>query len=56
MPAHFVTVDRDTPMLLPPDLRDWVPSNHLVHFLIEAVEQLDGRTARINEQGSGSDQ
>ena len=56
MPAHFVTVDRDTPMLLPPDLRDWVPSNHLVHFLIEAVEQLDVRTARINEQGSGSDQ
>jgi transposase len=56
MPAHFVTVDRDTPMLLPPDLRDWVPRNHLVHFLIEAVEQLDVRTARINERGSGSDQ
>jgi len=56
MPAHFVTVDRDTPLLLPPDLRDWVPGNHLVHFLLEAVEQLDVRTARINEQGSGSDQ
>jgi transposase len=56
MPAHFVTVDRDTPMLLPPDLREWVPSNHLVHFLIEAVEQLDLRSAHINERGSGSDQ
>ena len=23
MPARFVSVDRDTPMLLPPDLREW---------------------------------
>ena len=43
-------------MLLPPDLREWVPGNHLVHFLIEAVEQLDLRCAHINERGSGSDQ
>ncbi|HRX57107.1 MAG: hypothetical protein R3F31_05095 [Verrucomicrobiales bacterium] len=32
MPARFVSVDRDTPMLLPPDLRDWVPEDDLVHF------------------------
>jgi hypothetical protein len=38
MPARYVTADRDTPMLPSPDLRDWVPSNHLVHFLLEAVE------------------
>ena len=37
MPARFVSVDRDTPMLLPPDLRDWVPEDDLVHFVIEAV-------------------
>jgi hypothetical protein len=29
--ANFVNIDSDTPMLLPPDMRDWVPSNHLVH-------------------------
>jgi hypothetical protein len=29
--AKIVNIDRDTPMLLPPDMRDWVPSNHLVH-------------------------
>jgi transposase len=51
-----VTVDRDTPLLLPPDLREWVPGNHLVHFMIDAVEQLDLRCAHINERGSGSDQ
>ncbi len=34
MPARYVTVDRETPMLLPPDLRDWVPADHLLHFVI----------------------
>ncbi len=56
MAARFVTVDRDTPMLLPPSLHDWVPEDHLVHFIIEAVEQLDLRNARVNERGSGSEQ
>lgn len=26
-------------MLLPPDMRDWIPDNHMVHFLIDAVER-----------------
>jgi hypothetical protein len=38
MAARFVSVDRETPMLLPPDLRDWVPEDDLVHFVIEAVD------------------
>ncbi len=40
MAEIFVMVDRDTPMLLPPDLRDWVADDDLVHFIIEAVERL----------------
>ena len=40
MPARLVSIDRDTPMLLPPDLRDWVPEDHLVHFIIDAVALL----------------
>ena len=56
MAARFVTVDRDTPMLLPPSLQDWVPEDHLVHFIIDAVEPLDLRHARVNERGSGSKQ
>ena len=43
-------------MLLPPSLHDWVPPDHLVHFVIDAVEQLDLRAARVNERGSGSEQ
>ena len=39
MATRFVSVDRDTPLLLPPDLRDWVPADHLVHFILDAVEK-----------------
>lgn len=56
MPAKFVNVDRDTALLLPPDMREWVPEDHLVHFMVDAVEQLDLRSARVNERGTGSDQ
>jgi transposase len=56
MPARFVTIDHDTPMLLPPDLRDWVPEDHLVHFVMDAVGLLDLSTAHINHGGTGSEQ
>ena len=42
-------------MLLPPDLREWGPADHLVHFVIDAIGELDVRRARVNEQGSGSE-
>lgn len=45
MPARYVTVDIETPMLLPPDLRDWVPADHLVHLVIDAIGELDVRAA-----------
>jgi hypothetical protein len=38
---NFLTCDRDQPLLLPPDLRDWLPEDHLAWFVIEAVEELD---------------
>jgi transposase len=56
MPARFVNIDHDTPLLLPPDLRDWVPEDHLVHFIMEAVGLLDLSTAHVNHRGTGSDQ
>jgi transposase len=54
--ARFVNIDRDTPMLLPPDLRDWIPSNHLVHFIIDAIESIDTTSAQINHRGTGHEQ
>jgi len=56
MATRYVNIDRETALLLAPDLRDWVPADHLVHFVIDAVEQLDVRTARVNDRGTGSEQ
>jgi transposase len=56
MSARFVSIDRDTPLLLPPNLRDWVPGDHLVHFILDAVEALDLRQVRVNTRGTGSEQ
>ena len=56
MAARFVTIDYDTPLLLPPNLREWVPAGHLAHFILDAVEGLDLRQVRVNERGTGSEQ
>lgn len=56
MPARLVNIDRDTPLLLPPDLRQWVPDDHLAHYLLDAVESLPLTTLRVNERGTGDEQ
>jgi hypothetical protein len=56
MAARFVSIDHNTPMLLPPDMRDWVPEDHLIHFITEALGFLDLSTARVNQRGPGSEQ
>jgi transposase len=56
MATRFVLIDRDTPLLLPPDLRDWVAEDHLVHFIADAVAALDLSQVKVNERGTGSEQ
>ena len=56
MATRFVNIDRDTPLLLPPDLRDWVPADPLAHFVVDAVEALDLRQIKVNERGTGDAQ
>lgn len=56
MSERFVNVDRDTPMLLPADLREWVPADDMVHFVLEAVEAMPLSTLKVNRRGSGSAQ
>jgi hypothetical protein len=41
MAQNFLTCDRDQPLLLPPDLHDWLEEDHLAWFVIEAIEELD---------------
>ena len=56
MAARFVNIDRDTPMLLPCDLRDWVPADHIVHFILDAVAQVPMEAFHVNWKGSGDAQ
>lgn len=56
MGANFVNVDRKTRLLLPVDLREWVPEDDLVHFVIESAEAVSFRSFRVNERGCGSAQ
>jgi transposase len=56
MSERLVNVDRDTPMLLPADLREWVPEDDLVHFVISAVETMKLPALTVNQRGSGSQQ
>lgn len=41
MAKSYRLVDRDQQFLLPPDMRQWLPGDHLVWFLIAAVERMD---------------
>src|ERR1700731_2714353 len=54
MPERYVDVDRQTPMLLPVDLGDWVARDDLGRLIVEAVEECDLRRAVTNDRGSGS--
>ncbi len=41
MAQNFIACDRAQTMLLPPDLTDWVPEDHVVWSILGAVEQMD---------------
>ena len=56
MATRLVNIDRDTPLLLPPDLRAWVPADDMVHFVIEAVGSMSLPSLKVNRRGTGSEQ
>ena len=56
MSARFKNFDRNTPLLLPPSLNDWIPEDHIVHFIIDAVEMVAIDQFKTNATGSGSEQ
>ena len=41
MARSYRPVVRDQPFLLPPDMREWLPADHLVWFVLEIVDRLD---------------
>ena len=41
MPQNFIEGRREQGFLLPPDVQEWLPADHLVWFVIEAVAGMD---------------
>src|SRR5918995_606814 len=41
MAQRFVACDREQSFLMPPDVREWLPANHLAWFVIDAVGEMD---------------
>ena len=41
MAFNFVACDRDQELLLPPSLREWLAEDHLVWFVLDAVDAID---------------
>ena len=41
MGQNFISCDRDQSFLMPPDVRDWLPDDHLTWFVIDAVAVMD---------------
>lgn len=56
MGPRFKPVDREQGLLLPYDLKDWIPSNDIVHFTIEAAELVPLDRFKVNESGTGDEQ
>ena len=55
MSARLVKFDRQTPLFLPCDLREWLPADHLGHFILAAVEQIPTGHFHANHRGTGSE-
>jgi hypothetical protein len=41
MAYNFLPCPHDQVFLLPPDLREWLPADHLAWFILDVVDQLD---------------
>src|SRR3954466_14490596 len=41
MAQNFIACDREQAFLMPPDVRDWLPENHLAWFVIDVVGVID---------------
>ena len=53
MAEEFRPLNRETPMLLPPSIQEWLPEQHLARFVVDLVEQLDLGEITSRYGGSG---
>jgi hypothetical protein len=55
MPQNFIAGSCEQGYLLPPDVREWLPADHLAWFVIDAVAEmgLSGFYAAYRADGHG---
>src|SRR3977135_3331587 len=53
MPQNFLACDREQELLLPPSLREWLPSEHLAWFVIDLVDEFDLRAFSAAPRAEG---
>jgi hypothetical protein len=41
MGQNFLAADHEQTLLLPPDVREWLPEGHFARFVIDAVSRMD---------------
>ena len=54
MAKEFRPVRRDELFLMPPDMREWLPSDHLVWFILDTLEALDLTGLEATRRRGGS--
>lgn len=47
---RFVGADREQSMLMPYDLCDWLPEDHLARFMVDIVERLNLNSFLVSSQ------
>jgi hypothetical protein len=55
MPQNFLFPQRGQPLLMPVDMREWLPEDDLVHIVLDAVAAVDlgGFRCRYRADGHG---
>ena len=53
MADDFRPLDRETPILLPASIQEWLPEQHLARFVVDIVDQLDLGEITNRYGGSG---
>ena len=54
MPTSYIPYEPTQDFLLPPSLQEWLPDDHLAHFISDTVDQLDLNAFYERYEGGGS--
>jgi transposase len=54
MPTSYMPYEPTQDFLLPPSLQEWLPQDHLAHFICDTVDQMDLEAFYARYEGGGS--